>query len=164
MKLAPFNPTHADGVVVALEMLKLNVNDVLIDIGCGDGRLVIEAARIHGLRAVGIEYDESLCDRANLGIIEAGVVDRVSILHLDATVADISDATAIFIYLVPEGIKAMLPKLLEALANGTRIVSYVFSLPNVTPKDVVIFKSSTKFYLYEGIASVAMSTVTEGTI
>lgn len=121
-RLAPFNPTHPDGVAVALRLLDLGPADLLVDLGCGDGRLLVEAARVHGCRARGVESCPELCERAQRAAAEAAVA--VQVVQGDAVEHDISDATAIFVYLVPAGLLLLLPRLTEALGRGARVVSY----------------------------------------
>ena len=120
--LAPFNPTHRDGVAMALRLLDLDPSDLLVDLGCGDGRLLIEAARVHGCRARGVEYSPELCERAKRLAAEVGV--PVQVLLGDAAEHDFSDATAVFVYLVPAGLRLLMPRLTEALCRGARVVSY----------------------------------------
>ena len=79
-KLAPFNPTNAEAVVLALEMLGLREGDVLYDLGCGDGRLLIEGCRqFSSVTGLGVEFDSALCDRARECVASYGFNDRVSI-------------------------------------------------------------------------------------
>lgn len=149
-KLAPFNPTNPECVLVALGMLRLEDDDVLYDLGCGDGRFLIQGcAQIPLLRAVGIDYDAQLCERAREGVIKAGLADRVSIFHENVIDSDFTQATALFVYLVPAGIAAIRPALEAALTRGARIVTYVFSIPGLAPARLEVYKQSTKLYLYD---------------
>ena len=151
-KLAPFNPINIACAILALEMLdvkSMSSGSVLYDLGCGDGRVLMEACKINiGVRAVGVEYDVNLCERARGNINMNGYSSRVTVLHANVMNADIADASAVFVYLVPEGIRAIEEILLSALDRNVKIVTYVFSIPNITPTRVVIYKGSTKLYLY----------------
>ena len=146
-KLAPFNPTNPDCVILALDMLKLGEADVLYDLGCGDGRFLIQGIK-QCSRGVGIEYESLLCDRAREGVLQAGCADKVAILHENVIDCDFTSATAIFVYLVPAGIAAIRPALEAALERGARIVTYVFSIPGIVPQRVEKYKQSTTLYLY----------------
>ena len=149
VKCAPFNPTHVECVGLALEMLSLNENEVLFDLGCGDGRFLIEGCRLHeSIRGIGIEYDSLLCVRARAAIEAAGLSLRIDVHHQNVVDCDITTATAIFVYLVPTGIALIRAALEEAIERRVRVVTYVFSIPGLEPKRVEIFKKSTKLYLY----------------
>lgn len=121
-RLAPFNPTHPDGVAVALRLLGLTAADLLVDLGCGDGRLLLRAVSETGCRGRGVEIDAGLLDRAAKAVAEADV--EVQLVLGDAAQHDFSDATAVFVYLLPEGLRVLLPRLTEALQRGARVVSY----------------------------------------
>ncbi len=108
--LAPFNPTGGGAIKVAMDMLRPSADDVVYDIGCGDARLLVAIAELHGCTCVGIEHDAELVRRAQSLIHEKGVETKITIRHEDATKADFSDATLIFLYLVPKGIQFMLPR------------------------------------------------------
>lgn len=156
IKLAPFNPTNLDCVLVALEMLRLCDGDILYDLGCGDARFLIQGcAQLPLLRAVGIEYDAQLCDRARDCVVKAGLADRVSIYHQNVVDSDFTPATALFVYLVPAGIAAIRPALEAALVRGARIVTYVFSIPGLTPARVDVYKHSTKLYMYDSSSIIS---------
>lgn len=119
-------------VSTALSLLQLNEEDVLYELGCGDGRVMIAAAQhTPGLRCVGVEYDRVFVDRAVAAVAEAGLEDVVRVLHEDVQNVLMDDATAVFVYLVPQGMRAMAPRLLDLLARGGRVVAYMFSLPGI---------------------------------
>jgi SAM-dependent methyltransferase len=153
-KLAPYNPTNTDAIEIALDMLELNENDMVYDLGCGDGRFMIQACmRSSTIQAVGVEYDGKLCATARdrLSAVEfEGLSERVQIVHANVLNVKIVDATKLFIYLVPEGMRALASTLIDLLLSkeGIRIVTYVFSIPGLIPQKVVLYKGSTKLYLY----------------
>uniref|UniRef100_K3WE72 Methyltransferase domain-containing protein n=1 Tax=Globisporangium ultimum (strain ATCC 200006 / CBS 805.95 / DAOM BR144) TaxID=431595 RepID=K3WE72_GLOUD len=156
-KLAPFTPS-GDGVLVfAMELLQLSARDVLFDLGCGDARILVHAAQTTGARCVGVEYNADLVVKAKQRVDEHNVSDRVEIVHGDALQVDLSQATALFLYLVPQGIKLLLPKLEEARRNRMRIVTYVFSIPGWRYDEIRDFKG-TKVYLYNSRPDEAVST------
>ncbi|TYZ67518.1 hypothetical protein PybrP1_004644 [[Pythium] brassicae (nom. inval.)] len=146
-KLAPFTPSGAGVLELTTELLRLQADDVLVDLGCGDARMLVHAALATGCRGVGVEYDAELVARANARVREHDIEERVVIVHGDALQADLSHATALFLYLVPQGIKLLLPKLEEARRARVRIVTYVFSIPGWRYNAIRDFKG-TKVYLY----------------
>ena len=153
-KLAPYNPTNVECITMALTMLGLGDHEYLFDLGCGDGRFMIEAIRRNNnVRAIGIEYDLNLCIRAQDNVsksLNVEQAERCKVVHENVLNTDLSDATAIFIYLVPEGMKALRETLIELLKKekGVRIVTYVFSIPGLVPQETQVYKGSTKLYLY----------------
>jgi len=118
----PFVVTPMEVVSRMLQLAEVGPGDTVIDLGSGDGRIVIEAAK-RGARGVGIELDKSLVAAATQNARAAGVADRARFEARDLFAADISAATVVTIYLLPELNARLLPKLL-ALAPGTRIVSH----------------------------------------
>lgn len=152
-KLAPFNPTHEEAIDVAIEMLSITNQDIVYDLGCGDGRFLMQSLQRRGIKkGVGIEYDSSLVQRAlDRCNCKEGEVnhERLHIIHGNVLDVDFSEANVLFIYLVPEGMRSIKSKLLKMLTKGCRIVTYIFSIPGVSPRRVEVFKSSTKLYLYQ---------------
>ena len=152
IKLAPYNPTNPEAVVMALSLLALGENEVLYDLGCGDGRFMVEAVKANAtVRAVGVEYDSRLCDRATANVshsLDPAQSVRCAVVNDNVLNVDLSDATAVFVYLVPEGMKALREMLVSLLGRGARVVTYVFSVPGLTPQNVLVYKGSTKLYLY----------------
>lgn len=149
-KLAPYNPTPMCAIHQALEALSVRSGDVVYDLGCGDGRFLIAAGQ-RGARAVGVEYDPRFAERALRSVQDKGLRE-VSVICGDACVADLSEATQIFVYLVPQGLKLLEPNLREALQRGVRIASYTFSLPGWTPDDVLTAESRSaecKLWIYK---------------
>ena len=131
-----FTPTRHH---IADEMLKLaNVgpDDVVYDLGSGDGRIPIIAAQKYGARGVGIELDPRLVELSWRIANEAEVANRVSFIVGDLFVADLSKATVITAYLSPSIMKIMEPKF-RTLQKGTRIVSHQFSMPEWEPAKTI---------------------------
>lgn len=139
----PFWWTPQDRVDVMLEIAEVNENDVVYDLGSGDGRIVITAAKKFGARGVGIEYDPDLVAISNRDARDAGVADRVRFERSDFYEADFSEATVVTMYLFEETNAKLKPILIEQLAPGTRIVTYKYKMPGWTP-----VKSHKRVYLY----------------
>lgn len=129
-RLAPFNPTPSCAVTQALDALTVGPNDVLYDLGCGDGRVLLAAAA-RGARAIGVEYDVQLVEKARKHVDEAGVADLVSIVHGDACIVDLTPATKIFVYLVPAGLERIGPSLVAAQRRRVAVASYTFTIPSL---------------------------------
>ena len=123
----PYVPTPPEVVERMLEMAKVGPGDYVIDLGSGDGRIVITAAQKHGARGFGVDLNPERIREANENARKAGVTDRVSFLQRDLMETDLSDATVITLYLLSRVNLQLRPKLLE-LKPGTRIVSHDFSM------------------------------------
>jgi SAM-dependent methyltransferase len=133
---AVFVPTPMDVVKRMLEVAAVKESDVVYDLGSGDGRIVIAAARAFGCRAVGVELDEDLVKASRAQAKEAGVEKQVSFRHADLFEADFADADVVALYLLPEMNKRLIPKL-DRLRPGARVVAHYFPIPGVTPAKVV---------------------------
>jgi SAM-dependent methyltransferase len=131
----PFVPTPIEVVDRMLELAEVKPGDVLYDVGSGDGRIVIRAAKKYGVRAVGIEIDGELVDRARSRARDEGVADRVEFREQDALTADISEATVVTLYMLPEFNFKLRPKLAK-LKPGARVVSHDFGIEGWPPERV----------------------------
>jgi 2-polyprenyl-3-methyl-5-hydroxy-6-metoxy-1,4-benzoquinol methylase len=127
--LAPFVITPMPVVEKMLELAQVSENDILYDIGCGDGRIVITAAVTYGARGVGIDIDLEKVKESKNNAKRAGVSKLVEFLMGDATKMDISEATVVTLYLLPESNALLEPKLEQELKKGTRVVSHNYSMP-----------------------------------
>lgn len=133
--LAPFVPTPMVIVDKMLELADIDKDDVLFDLGCGDGRIVITAARKFGTRGIGIDIDPQRIAESQRAAKEAGVEPLVEFRLQDVMKADIRQATAVTLYLLPES-NALLRPLLEAqLKPGTLVVSHNYSIPGWEEKE-----------------------------
>mmetsp|Transcript_20870 Transcript_20870/g.34936 ORF Transcript_20870/g.34936 Transcript_20870/m.34936 type:complete len:244 (+) Transcript_20870:255-986(+) len=124
-------PVSASPQICSTEMLNLaevTSRDVVYDLGCGDGRVVITAARERRARGVGVELDDKAVGKARDSVIRENVSDLVQILHQDVFEVDVSEATVVFLYLLPKGNQSVAKKLLAELRPGTRIVTYIFKM------------------------------------
>ena len=129
----PFVPTPEKVVTEMLKMAQVGKNDVLYDLGCGDGRIVITAAKQFGCRGVGIDIDPRRIRESQKNAIKTGVSDRVQFFQMDLFEADISEATVVTLYLLSEVNLRLRPKLLRELNPGTRVVSHEFSMGDWEP-------------------------------
>lgn len=124
----PYVPTPHDVVARMLEIAKVNSNDMVYDLGSGDGRIVITAAQKRGARGVGYDLNPERIKEANENAQKAGVTDRVRFVEGDLFQADIGEATVVTLYLLPDVNLKLRPKLLSELKPGTRIVSHNYSM------------------------------------
>ena len=131
--LAPYVPTPADVVERMLMLAKTGPNDLVYDLGCGDGRIVIAAALKFGARGVGVDIDEKLIRRADQLAMEAGVASRVTFRMQDALTIDVSAATVVTLYLGSASNLQLRPRLLEQLRPGARIVSHNYPMGDWEP-------------------------------
>lgn len=150
IKLAPYNPSGMEVVDIAIKLLDIQDNDIFYDLGCGDGRLLITSCQLNKLiKCVGIEYDIDIYNKAIELVNRYELAEQITILHDNVLNVNFDNATKLFIYLVPDGIKQLKDKLVDALERDVIIVTYVFSIPDIQPSQVMVHKSSTKIYLYK---------------
>jgi SAM-dependent methyltransferase len=128
-----FVPTPDEVVEAMLQLADVGQNDVVYDLGSGDGRIPITAARRFGARGVGIDLDPKLVAQATRNAQEGGVADRVRFVEGDIFEADISPATVVTLYLLTSINERLRPKLLKELRPGTRIVSHQFRMGDWSP-------------------------------
>jgi hypothetical protein len=134
--LAPFVPTPMVVVERMLELGEVEKYDVLFDLGCGDGRIVITAAKKFGTRGVGIDIDPQRIEESLRAAKEAGVNGLVEFRLQDVMKADIREATVVTMYLLPESNALLRPLLEEQLKPGTPVVSHNYSIPGWETKEV----------------------------
>jgi hypothetical protein len=132
---APYVPTPHETVAEMLRMARVTPDDIVYDLGSGDGRIVISAARDFGARGVGIEIDPARIETALANAEDAGVTDRVRFIQQDLFEADLSEATVVTLYLLPTVNFRLRPKLLAELRPGTPVVSHAFSMTDWDPDD-----------------------------
>jgi SAM-dependent methyltransferase len=130
-----FVPTPLSVVDAMLEVAEVKSSDIVYDLGSGDGRIVIEAAKKYGARGVGIEIDPALIKQATENAAAAGVSDRVRFVNENLFTADISQATVVTLYLLQSINERLRPKLVRELKPGTRVVSHVFNMGPEWPPD-----------------------------
>ncbi|MFC2164117.1 SAM-dependent methyltransferase [Acidobacteriota bacterium] len=127
--LAPFLGTPMVVVEKMLELAQVDGSDVVYDLGCGDGRIVITAAKEYGARGVGIDIDPQRIQESEAGAIKAGVESLVEFLVGDAMKLDVSEATVLALYLLPESNALLRPKFEKELKPGTIVVTHNYRIP-----------------------------------
>jgi precorrin-6B methylase 2 len=133
-RVAPFDPTPGEIVERMLTLAKLKRGEVLYDLGSGDGRIVIAAAKKFGTKAVGFEVDPGLIKLARENARQQGVEKLVEFREQDFLTADLSPASVITLYLSYDGNLAVRPLLMQQLKPGARVVSYTFDMGDWSPK------------------------------
>ncbi len=135
--LAPYVPTPEDVVDRMLVLAGTTKDDVVYDLGCGDGRIPIAAAKTYGARGVGIDIDPKRIEESRANAKAAGVEHLVEFRLGDVLAADVSPATVVTLYMLGSGNAALRPVLTRQLRPGARIVSHAFSMGPAWPADVV---------------------------
>lgn len=136
-RIAPYAVTPDDVVDRMLVLAETTKDDIVYDIGSGDGRICIAAAKKYGARAVGIEIDPKLVDAARANAKAAGVEHLVEFRLADALTSDVSQATVVTLYVLASGNARLRPLLTRQLRPGARIVSHAFSMGPSWPADQV---------------------------
>jgi SAM-dependent methyltransferase len=131
---APFITTPQDVVDKMVELASVGKGDLLYDLGCGDGRIAIAAAKTYGCRAIGYDIDPERVGESRQNVIDSGVEDLVTIERADVFTLDLRPANRITMYLLPLMIVKLIPQL-EQLPPGSRIVSHDFEMQGVTPDE-----------------------------
>jgi SAM-dependent methyltransferase len=154
----PYVPTPWVIVDEMMKLAEIRSDDVVYDLGSGDGRLVITAAKRFGARGVGVELDSQLVETARIGAKDEGVADRVKFVQGDLFEADIKEASVVMLYLLPGFVTRLVPKFLSDLRPGTRIVSHDYPLVpwrpdkelsmDVPEKEMISGTTWTKLYCY----------------
>jgi SAM-dependent methyltransferase len=131
-----FVPTPQNVVERMLELAKVAKDDVVYDLGCGDGRIPVTAAKKHGCRAFGFDIDPNRIRESIENVEKNGVENLVTIQQRDIFKVDLSDANVVTLYLLPDLNVKLIPQL-EKLKPGSRIVSHDFSMKGITPDQVI---------------------------
>lgn len=132
----PFVPTPMEVVDRMLELAEIKRGDVVYDLGSGDGRIVIRAAKKYGTRGVGVEIDPDLVRRSWAKARDEGVGHLVEFREQDALTVDLSPATVVTLYMLPEFNAKLRPILWQQLKPGSRVVSHDFGIEGWTPTKV----------------------------
>lgn len=139
---APFVATPPDVVDRMLTLAAVKISDVVYDLGCGDGRIVIAAAREFGARGVGVDINPALVEEARRNAALAQVEHLVTFRVEDALTTDVSDATVVTLYLLASQNVALRPALMKQLRPGARVVSHNFAMGDWQPDVVDTFTSA----------------------
>ncbi len=134
----PYVPTTPEAVQAMLKLAWAGKGDVVYDLGCGDGRIVIAAARDFGARGVGIDIDPKRIAEARENARKAGVEDRVRFVEGDLFEADIHEATVVTLFLLNSVNDKLRPKLVRDLKPGTRIISNTFPMRGWKPEKTLV--------------------------
>lgn len=148
-KDVPYVPTPQDVVEEMLKLANVTKNDVVYDLGCGDGRLVITAVQKFGAkRGVGVDIDPERIKESNENAKAAKVTDRTTFIVQDLFQTDFKEATVVTLYLLPEINMKLRPKLMSDLKPGTRIVSHAFDMGDWKPEKTVTSTSGRQMFLW----------------
>jgi SAM-dependent methyltransferase len=138
---AVFVPSPQDVVERMLELAEIKKTDVVYDLGCGDGRIVVTAARNYGCRAVGVDIDKECVKLAQENVLKNKVGEQVTIKHEDIFHIDVSQADVVMLYLLPNVNEKLIPRL-QSMKPGARIVSHSFPIPGIKPDKVTRYVST----------------------
>ena len=127
-------PTPEAVVEAMLQVANVGKDDIVYDLGCGDGRIPVTAAKKYGARGIGIDIDPQRIAEANENVKKNKVEDRVKIIQGDLFQQDLSEATVVTLYLLPSLNVKLMPKLMKELKPGTRIVSHAFDMGDWKPE------------------------------
>jgi tRNA G37 N-methylase Trm5 len=129
-----FVPTPEEVVEAMLQVASVNKNDIVYDLGCGDGRIPVTAAKKYGARGVCVDIDPQRIKEATENVAKNGVGDKVRLVNADLFTVDLSEATVVTLYLLPSLNVKLMPKLMKELRPGTRIVSHAFDMGDWKPE------------------------------
>ena len=127
-------PTPEAVVEAMLQVANVGKDDIVYDLGCGDGRIPVTAAKKYGARGIGIDIDPQRIAEANENVKKNKVEDKVKIIQGDLFQQDLSQATVVTLYLLPSLNVKLMPKLMKELKPGTRIVSHAFDMGDWKPE------------------------------
>ena len=136
MSVAPFVQTPLEVAKKMLELVEVKPGENLYDLGCGDGRLILLAAKDMGANSIGIDLREDLLERAKTEILRLGLEARVKVIQANFFDVDISTANVVTLYLTSSANERLRPKMEKELRTGCRVVSHDFKVPGWKPKQV----------------------------
>jgi hypothetical protein len=143
----PYVPSPQSVVADMLRYADVGPNDFIIDLGSGDGRIVLTAAKVFGARGFGVEIKDDLVKKSNEAARREGVADRVKFIKQDLFKTDISQASVITMYLLPDTVQLLKEKFLSELKPGTRIVSHDYGLNGWIPEKYAQFDLEDKVHI-----------------
>jgi ubiquinone/menaquinone biosynthesis C-methylase UbiE len=142
----PYVPTPQTVVDEMLKIAAVSKDDIVYDLGSGDGRIVITAAKQYQARGVGVDINPERIKEANANAQQAGVTDRVKFIEQDLFETDLKEASVVTLYLLPEVNLRLRPKLWRELKPGTRVVSHSFDMGDWKPEKTVKQGERTIYY------------------
>lgn len=143
----PYVPTPQDVVDRMLQLASVGKNDILFDLGCGDGRIVVTAAKVHGARCTGIDIDPERIAEAKENAKVAGVTEKVTFRVANLFETDLSSASVVTLYLLPTINAKLRPRLWQQLKVGSRVVSHAFDMgPEWPPEKTESVEGRTIYY------------------
>jgi cyclopropane fatty-acyl-phospholipid synthase-like methyltransferase len=151
-KLAPYVPSPQPIVERMLDAAQLKPGETVFDLGCGDGRILITAARQYKAKAVGVELDQRLVSMANDSIRQARVEQMASVRHANLLDVDLSRADVVTLYLLTDANAKLKPRLEKYLKPGARVVSHDFEIKGWKParvEEVEAHRRAHRIYVYE---------------
>jgi len=155
--LAPWVPTRDELLPYIMSLAKVGPNDIVYDLGCGDGRVIIEAA-LRGAKGVCIEINKELIAKAEEKARKLGVSDKVEFINDDFFNVSLSNATVIYMYLLTSVNRMLKPKLAREVRIGTRIVTLDFEIPGWRPVHIIKvslgYRDATLYLYIKGISDI----------
>jgi tRNA G37 N-methylase Trm5 len=139
-------PTPEAVVEAMLQVANVGKDDIVYDLGCGDGRIPVTAAKKYGARGIGIDIDPQRIAEANENVKKNNVGDRVKIVQGDLFQQDLSQATVVTLYLLPSLNVKLMPKLMKELKPGTRVVSHAFDMGDWKPEKEIDVEGRKVYY------------------
>ena len=139
-------PPPQEVVEAMLDVAKVGANDLVYDLGCGDGRIVVTAAKKYGARGVGIDIDPVRIKEANENVASNGVGDKVEIRQADLFETDLSQANVVTLYLLSSLNLKLRPKLWKELKVGSRVVSHAFNMDDWEPEQTLDVNGRTVYF------------------
>jgi 16S rRNA G966 N2-methylase RsmD len=136
-----YEPTPPEVVAAMLELAQVRADDLVADLGCGDGRIVIEAVRRHGARGLCVDIDPRRIAEATRNARAAGVEDRIRFLNQDLFATDLHGVSVVMLFLSPQFNLRLRPKLARELAPGARVVSHWHDMGDWPPSRALVVKS-----------------------
>jgi len=127
-------PTPEAVVEAMLQVANVGKDDIVYDLGCGDGRIPVTAAKKYGARGIGIDIDPDRIKEATANVAKNNVGNLVKVVHADLFEQDLSGATVVTLYLLPSLNVKLMPKLMKELKPGTRVVSHAFDMGDWKPE------------------------------
>ncbi|MDO8596446.1 MAG: methyltransferase domain-containing protein [Sulfuricaulis sp.] len=138
----PYDPTPHNVVAQMLRLAQVREGDVVYDLGCGDGRIVIAAVREHHARGVCVDIDPQRIRESRVNAVAAGVMERIRFIEQDLFATEIREATVVMLFLWPDVNLKLRPKLWRELRPGTRVISYVHNMGDWTPQQTMTVQGS----------------------